>query len=543
MNKKELLFLSALITSCRDEKAHTLEQLPIPKLEVHIPQTEEAKPSDLVEEKVQPKGIACTIDLSNRFIPELMALSRDAQLYFSTDGSLQNPLQRERFGIFSSFAHHQKSFEHYVKAIGRRGDQKQPKIELTFVPYTSEKTVKKISYLEEKLHDQTLSERQREQTKRELETLRIQIQEVKDTQQILQWEDYYKGEITGIYDAKTSNAMMRYQKYHRERLINPVMFIAGIPYELKADGSINKPTRELLNKSFEEHAFGGVKRVLEERVFHAKCNGRYPYVIEQPELDKLVSNVAEQVNLDTIEGVKGFFSKEHGIATVYLEIPERYQRDYMKLEIEIEKWEKSRTKSKLRLYSIENEERIELFQTRVVVGGKVKNKKTGRKKDYNTPEREFYLKHSTILPHWNPPEWAAQEEEVKEEEKLPGPFNAFGMLNSPLYYDNKPQKDPFRAWQEGDNGYRIHLTPWPSSVENGGASHGCIRVHPNRSRFFYFITGYTPHKIVLEDYHERKTLKFTSPKGSFIPFEPEHYIKVQICEKKCEKINILSRTL
>ena len=540
MNKKELFLLGALFSGCGEEKPAFLENLPIPKIEVSIPESE---PPEKLEEKVQPKGQLCTIDISNHFIPELLSLSRDGQQYFSTEGSLQNPFQRERFGIFSSFAHHQKPFEHYAKAIERRGGQEQPKIELSFVPYTSDKTIQKISVLEQQLQDEKVQEKQKEKIKQDLETLQKQVQEVKDIQQLLRWEDYYKGEITGIYDAKTSNAVMRHQKRHRERLINPYIFINGIPYELKADGSINKPTRELLNQSFEEHAFGGVRRVLEERVFHAKCNGRYPYVIEQPELDKLLSSTAEQVNLHTIRGVQEFFSTEHETATVYLDIPERYQQDSMKLDIEVEKWEKNRTKSKLRLYSVEEDERIELFQTRVVVGGKVKNKKTGRKKDYNTPEREFYLKHTTILPHWNPPEWAAQEEEVKEEEKLPGPFNAFGMLNSPLYYDNKPQKDPFRAWQEGDKGYRIHLTPWPSSVENGGASHGCIRIHPNMNRFFYFITGDTPHRIVLEDYQGKKSLKFTLPKGSFIPFEPEHYIKVNICEKKCEDVNVLSHTL
>src|SRR3989344_2269520 len=147
MNKKELFLLGALFSGCGEEKPAFLENLPIPKIEVSIPESE---PPEKLEEKVQPKGQLCTIDISNHFIPELLSLSRDGQQYFSTEGSLQNPFQRERFGIFSSFAHHQKPFEHYAKAIERRGDQEQPKIELTFVPYTTEKTFKKISALETK---------------------------------------------------------------------------------------------------------------------------------------------------------------------------------------------------------------------------------------------------------------------------------------------------------------------------------------------------------------------------------------------------------
>ena len=531
MNKKALL-LGALLLNCEPAKVQTLEEFPVPRIE--IKQDPETKPEEKLEQKVELKGQQCTIDLSNHFIPELLSLSRDAEQYFITDDILKNPFQRERFGIFSSFEHHQKPFEHYAKAIEKRGKEVQPKIELTFVPYTSEKTIKKVSALEQQILEEKISEKQREKAKQELETLQKQVQEVKDIQQLLKWEDYYKGEITGIYDAKTGNAVVRYQKYHRERLINPIVFMDGTFYEFKADGMINKPTRELLNKSFEDYAFGGVRRVFEERVFHAKCNGRYPYVIEQKELDKLVDAAAEQVKLNTLEGMQEFFSKEHNTATAYLEIPKRYQQEFMKLEIEVEKWEKNRTKSKLRLYAVENGEQVELFQTKVVVGGKIKNKKTGRIKEKNTPKGELYLKNVLLTPFWNPKLDVQQQEEVKEEEMLPGPYNAFGMILAPLYAHNKPQKKPFNTTQDGYDGYGIHLTAWPSSVENVGASHGCIRVHPNKSRLFYFLAGYTPHKIVLEDFEGRDTIKFIPLRGSSIPLEPEYYVKVNICEKKCE---------
>jgi len=542
MDKKSLIFLSTLLFNCQNEKLQKLEQLPIPKIVIQIP---EIRPPEKLEEKVQPKGILCTIDLSNHFIPELLSQSRDAQQYFLNEEILHNPFQRERFGIFSSFAHHRKQFEHYAKAIERRGKEQQPKIEPQFVPYTTEGTFKKISSLEQQLHGKNISENKTQLIKQELETLQEQVKTIQKVQRILQWEDFYPGEINGIYDAKTSLAVLNYQKYHQRRLLSNYVTSNGKFYELKAEGAVNRATQELLNQDFEEYAFSGVHRVLEERVFHAKCknpksNERYPYVIEQPELNKLVGSTAKQLHLDSVEGVDQFFAAGQQNETVYLEIPERYQQNSMKLEIEVEKWdsgkwERMRVKTNLKLYAWEDEQKVELWQTKAVVGGWVKNKKKGTQKQYKTPGREFYLKQVTILPHWNPPQWAAAEEEVKDEEKLPGPFNAFGMLNTPLYYDNKPQKDPFRGWQDGDNGYRIHLTPWPSSVEYGGASHGCIRIHPNMSRFFYFLVGYTPHTLMLEkDEDGKESLKFTPLKGSHIPFDPEHYIKVRTCKERCE---------
>ena len=533
MDKQSLIFLSAFFLNCQNrDKTQTLENLPIPKIEVIIP---ENKPEDLEQKVELPKGEPCMIDLSDHFIPELLSQSKDAEQYFIQDDILKNPFQRERFGIFSSFAHHQKPFEHYAKAIEKRGKEVQPNIETGFIAYTNEGTVKKISKLEKQLQDSALPAKKAELLNQELKTLQAQVQTIQKVQKILLWEDFYQGEIQGIYDSKTSLAVVDYQKYHRQRLLGSYVIADGKFYELKTDGAVTRATQELLNKDFEEYAFSGVRRVLEERVFHAACKGRNPYVIEQKELDRLVGSAAEQLHLNTVEGAQQFFSTEHGTATVYLDIPERYQQDSMKLEIEVEKWERVRNKTNLRLYAIEDGERKELWQTKAVVGGWVKNKKKGTQKQYHTPEREFFLKSMLVLPHWNPPKWAAAEEEVKEEEKLPGPFNAFGMLNTPLYYDNKPQKDPFRGWQDGDNGYRIHLTPWPSSVEYGGASHGCIRIHPNMSRFFYFLVGYTPHTLMLEkDEEGKESLKFTALKGSYIPFDPGHFIHVRTCKEKCE---------
>ncbi len=537
MDKKSLALLGILFINSQNNQenanTHLVQPLPFTKLEVQIP---EIKPQDNLEQKVKlHQGEQCVIDISNHFIPELYSLSRDAEQYFSTEGVLREPFQRERFGIFSSFQHHQETVMHYAKAIKIKGDQPQPLIENKSIVYTTPKTILKISSLETQLQNNQLSQNKIRQLNKELEILKTQVETIKKVQQVLQWEGFYNEEITGVYNQATTNAVMKYQRFQQK---NPH---SGI-YDGKIDGRINPSTIKLLNKDFKDQVLEGLQRVLEERVFHAECNGRYPYVIEQKKLDQLVDSAAEQLNLHTPEGAQNFFSSEHEKATVYLDIPERYQQDSMKLDIEVEKWdsgrwERVRTRTKLLLYTSEDGQRVNLFETSAVVGGW--GKLHGVKKFFKTPEGEFYLKNLIVLPHWNPPNWS--KEKYGEPVTLPGPLNAFGMMATPLYFDAKPQTDPFRGWQEGDDGYRIHLTAWPSSVESGyGVSHGCIRLHPNMSRFFYFITRYTPHTIVLEkeaeekDKPEREILKFTERKGSYIPFEPEHYISVRTCKEKCE---------
>src|SRR3989344_4350455 len=176
MHKKALLFLSTLALNCQTEEVRVLENISIPKIEVTIPDIKEPKK---LEEKIGPKDTLCTIDISNKFIPELLSLSRDAQQYFSKEGSLRNPFQRERFGIFSSFAHHQKPFEHYAKAIEKRGKEVQPNIETGFIAYTNEGTVKKISKLEKQLQDSALPAKKAELLNQELKTLQAQVQTIR----------------------------------------------------------------------------------------------------------------------------------------------------------------------------------------------------------------------------------------------------------------------------------------------------------------------------------------------------------------------------
>ena len=377
------MLLSALALNCQREKPEILENLLFPKIEVKI---SGSKPLEKLEEKVQPKRQQCTIDLSDHFIPEILSLSRDAEQYFTAEGILQDPRQRERFGIFSSFGHHQKPFEHYAEAIGRRGDQKQPKIELKFVPYTTQKTIRKISSLEQQLQDGQLSKNQKCSLPKSWRFYGSKYKPSKMPSRSWLGRIFIRGEVSGIYDQKTALAIIKYQQYHQQQL----------RYNWNIDGRINLFTRELLNKNFDEYAFAGVRKVLEERVFHAKCEVRYPLVIEPPELEKLVDDAAAQLQLNTIDGVQRFFLlPERESETVYLEIPERYQQDFMQLEIDVEKWdsgkwEKVRTKTKLRLYAIEDGKKVELFQTKAVVGGW--GKMRGIKKFFKTPGRRILSK-------------------------------------------------------------------------------------------------------------------------------------------------------
>ncbi|MBU0470016.1 MAG: L,D-transpeptidase [Nanoarchaeota archaeon] len=340
---------------------------------------------DVVEEK---KASSCIVDMSDNFIPELLEKSVNKKKYFTITGTLANPLQRERFGIFSSF-------EHYVRS-------------------------------------------------------------------------------------------------------------------LNSD-----------NKSEEDHRkdYEGILRVLEERIFHANClldgKERHPYVLEQKELTKLVESTAKQLGIDSLEGTKKFFEQPKDKVLVHLEIPERYKHDSLNLEIEVIKSKKDRKKTTFILYAVEEKEKVELLRTRAVVGG---GKRPNTHQEFNTPARTFYMKSVIIMPHWiPPPQWARVN--YGDISTLPGPYNAFGMFASDLYYDNKKPENIYARSLGIDDGFRLHLTSNPSSVENGGYSHGCVRIHPNLSRVFNFITEYTPHGKMKEHYR----------KGEVIPFT-ENFIKVIVKE-------------
>lgn len=475
----------------------------------------------------------CLVDLSNNFIPPLLRLSKYWGTYFTTDGPLADQFERERLGIFSSFEHHKKPFQHYKKAIERRGDEEQPKIE-GFAAYISEKDIRAISRLESQIE-----KAEGDRSEKRLAELNEKVDKVKDIQKILFWEGFYDGEINGVYDHKTTRAVISYQKHHL-KLRHKHFHINNLIYVVQANGRVDKATKELMNKNLEDYAVGGIRRVLEERIFHMRClfggSVKSPSVIEQKELDKLTAAAAEQTGLDSLEGIERFFRSQPNHARVKLEIPERYKRDHLKLEIEIEKWSSKKRKhpslkTKLIIYSVEDEGRMELFRARAVVGGW--NKVKGQNKFFNTPEGRRYIKSQWIMPYWTPPKWSGEEK--GDPVTLPGPYNAFGMSAMVLHLTDKEPENIFRGWYNDDDGIRNHLTPWPSSLEYGGFSHGCVRIHPEMSRAHFFITRFTPHTIVLEKGNDgEQYLKFTALKGSFIPYKPEHYVPVNICKEKCK---------
>lgn len=546
--KLRRLSLAAIVglASCRDVKLNDNQKEP----DTQSYAVPSVQPTGLEENITEGENL-CVVDLSNSFIPELFRESRDWRTYFTTDGILADPFQRERFGIFSSFKHHEKNFLHYAEAIERRGDNEQPKIN-GFIYYTTQRSLRDITTLENLIQTarkDSNDEKSRnkktqiEQYQKKLDGLKEKVQKVKDIQQILSWEGFYNGKITGVFDQETTGALIRYQKYHLK--LNHRFFQKGdYLYVVDGKGRVDKATQRLLNKNFEEHASEGIKRVLEERVFHMGClfygSVRRPHVIEQENLDELVDETVRQLNLDNVEGIRNFFDHQPDVGRVLLDIPGRYKKESLKLEIEIEKWSSRKRKhpslrTKYILYSVENGERVELFRTRAVVGGW--NKIRGEKKYFNTPSTKpgevRYIKSHWIMPYWTPPKWA--EEESGDPVTLPGPYNAFGMSAMVLHLTDKVPEHPFSGWYNDDDGIRNHLTPWPSSVEYGGFSHSCIRIHPNMSRVHFFITRYTPHKVVFQKGRDGELyLKFTQLKGSIINYEPGHYPIVRICEETCK---------
>jgi len=533
--------LAALLAaaSCQEVKLNDTPEEPVP-FEQTIDLYERPFDPILYSENEEDEKTICVVDLSNNFIPPLLRMSIDWQEYFTTEGILADPFERERFGIFSSFEHHNKPFRHYQEAIKRKRDQKQPNIE-GFIAYTSEKDLKTISRLEDHIKEAESDEGNEKlvkKYKKELSDLQAKVDKVKDIQKILSWEGFYDREINGVYDVKTTRAVILYQRHH-QKLKHNHFYINNLLYVVQDNGRVDKATQELMNKDMEDYAKEGIQRVLEERVFHMSClfagDVRSPHVIEQKELDKLVAAVAEQAGIDSLEGIDTFFKNQPKQARVQVEISERYKKNSLKLEIEIEKWSERKRrypslKTRFRLYSVEDEEKVELFSTRAVVGGW--NKLKGKKKFFNTPEGRRYIKSHWVMPYWTPPKWA--EEKKGDLTTLPGPYNAFGMSAMVLHLTDKKPKNIFRGWYDDDDGIRNHLTPWPSSLEYGGFSHSCVRIHPNMSRVHFFITRFTPHTVVLEEEVDgEQYLKFTELKGSYIPYQQEHYLPVDICKEKC----------
>jgi len=118
-------------------------------------------------------------------------------------------------------------------------------------------------------------------------------------------EGFYNGKIDGIF-TNAATALMKYQYFHQQHR----------DYIWEVDGRVNSVTLPLLTKNFEEYALSWIRRVLEERVFHAKCDDRYPFVIEQKELGILVESAAKQLHLDTVDGAQDFLQQEHGTESV-----------------------------------------------------------------------------------------------------------------------------------------------------------------------------------------------------------------------------------
>jgi len=187
--------LAAFLLSCQQQEQQAVQQKttePETTAEQQIP---ESIPPIQIPSIPVSQAQQCIVDLSDHFIPELMSWSKEADKYFSTEDTLNNPFERERFGIYSSFAHHKGLVSHYAKAIERRGSEKQPSFESKYSGYTTPSTISKINSLEKKLND--LRQDPSKNRNKEIETyqkqlilLQKQVEEAKNLQKVLQWKDF-----------------------------------------------------------------------------------------------------------------------------------------------------------------------------------------------------------------------------------------------------------------------------------------------------------------------------------------------------------------
>ena len=447
-----------------------------------------------------------TIDISDHFIPEILRDSRYAETYLASVAELneqfgaevfEEPLDRERFGIYSTFAPHipllQESITHYERALERRGEQATPQLsfeESIEANFTTERTLERIAEL-------LAREPRTEREERRLQEYQERVSLVRDIQTILSWESFYDGEINGVY-AQTDEAVAAYQRFHH----------------VDDDGVIGSVTRDLLNTPLEEHFEQSSRPLLqafEERIFHAT------FVIEPTVLEQVTEEAVAQLGLATPEAVLDFFADGQRPETVTLElhVPERYLQDSMDLRIEIEKSERNRRNTHLELYAQEEESEVLLFSTRAVVGGEYVIR--GRRRNFPTPEGDFYLRRVLVFPHWFPPSWA--EEEYGDPLTQPGFQNAYGIMAAPFSRRQAIPEEPYTAHYSGDLPYLLHLTSAPESVESGrGRSHGCVRLHPDGgNHLFYFLIRYTPHR----------PLGRAEYRGEAVPFEQAIPVRIR----------------
>ena len=519
------------IASCNEQLHETPEEPPAPRL---ITEEQQQTLDDFLQEQLaqeQPTENICLIDLSNNFTPELLTRVKDGQQYFSRQNELAIWQYRLRFGLYHSFPKQMKTeILHYQKAMERQGEAVRPRIEFTGrVRETSKQTLKLIEDLGAK------SERT-EQEQKNLEKFQDDVETVKNIQQVLAWEGFYTGEITGIY-ADMASAVVKYKRFHTN----------NFNYQQEIDHKIFEWTgmKELLNRDFDAYAKRRFMDIFHERVAHMQClfdgSSRRPMVIKPEHLDSLAESAAAQLGVDSIEGMLAFLEAEHGTERLLLDVPDFYNQGYKKFKIEVQKWEDDRKKTKLIVYTREGDHWEEYMKTPAVVGGKqeMPNKS---KKMFHTPtsseEEPLWIKSFWFLQHWPRDEkWSEMEYEKDEPQTQPGPLNAFGMAGAILHFTNTPQKDPYKGWWDDDQNFRIHLTRAPWSVERGGASHGCVRIHPDMSRIFYFLMEYTPHfeNMVYDREEGRMILQQTPGRGTFLPIPSENYIPVVICERECEK--------
>ena len=230
------------------------------------------------------------------------------------------------------------------------------------------------------------------------------------------------------------------------------------------------------------------KQDLRKKIIDDTLNLKNAYLFGKT-LDTIESKIKEQIDICKS-------NNKQVCETEYI-IPENFLVKEMDIEIKIDKKEIS-----AKVYQKYNGEEILLAYFPVAIGGKNKDYKLKKIRDFETPSGEFYLQRVVKNPFYYPPLWDKNTKKV-----YPGKNNPYGLFMSELA--SKDEKGDYLFKPKSDfDGVRIHSTNRPNSMGKK-ASHGCVRVHPDMAEeLFPFLLHYTPHLEM------KKNIR-----GEIIPFE------------------------
>jgi len=421
------------------------------------------------------------VPLGSNFIPSPISDSKNKKSYFIDDPSKD----LNKFSLYYKFD--SSKLKKYLNLIDNDFLKKIILDKSIKKDFTSSKDLEEIVSLSQK---KGLSDKEQ----RYLSLLQLRVYAVKVIQEKLKLEEGYTGLVDGIVREDFFKAIKTYQVAHG----------------LKSDGIVGQETLAALNRSYSEIVSSEIS---EFRKFFAFRLFQSTFVINPEDLSRLVEDSFKQLNLSTPESIVKFLESNQSSVDLKLNLPENYLVKNMDLEAEIIK-EKQGSMGTFRIYQNYKNNKLQLFETRTVLGGINKDGSTGKMRKFSTPNGVYYIHRVIVLPFWNPPGWAGKTSKTS---RLPGPLNAYGLYMAEYFKSTNPVDYSYACF--GDAKIRIHSTSNPNSVEFGGSSHGCTRLHPQiANMFFPFLLHYLPHK----------EMKYVDSRGDIIPFEKDSFLKVVI---------------